>query len=79
MFVLYKNRNDDYEEHIGEVLSNLRNFKTAEYIDIIPKGHLVTGEFDYKHLHIDFVDVKNIIAFGDTEKALKLHRAEAFI
>jgi hypothetical protein len=79
MFVAYKNKNDNYEIHIGEVLTSVDNIKSAIYIDIIPDGHLVTHEKDWKNTHIDSIEAKDVLCFADCTESFKEHFPELFV
>ena len=79
MYVVYKNVNDNYEVHIGELLTSLEKLRTSVYCDVIPKGHIVTEELDWKQLHIQSVDMGDVMAIAESREAIENNLPEYFI
>jgi len=79
MIVLYKNKDDSMELHTGTLLTSLDKLEHVIYIDVIPLGHIETGELDWKNRHIQDVGMEYVVAVADNIEALEKGMPEVFL
>ena len=78
-YVLYENDQDEHKLHIGTLLTSVDKLENVLYIDVIPMGHLVTREPDWKNSHISSVNMEDVKGISQSVGAIELAYAEYFI
>jgi hypothetical protein len=79
MIVLYKNKDDSMELHTGTLMTSIEKLETAIYCDVIPLGHIETGELDWKNRHIQDVGMEYVLAIAANQEALERGMPEYFL
>jgi hypothetical protein len=79
MIVFYKNKDDSMELHTGTLMTSLNKLENAIYCDVIPLGHIETGELDWKNRHIQDVGMEYVIAIAENREALENGLPEFFL
>jgi len=79
MIILYKNKDDSMEFHIGTLITSIEKLETAIYCDVIPLGHIETGELDWKNRHIQDVGMEDVVAIAESREVLEQAMPELFL
>lgn len=79
MIALYKNTNDNNELYYALLLTDPEKLECVPYVDVGECKSLKDDITDWKRLHINSVQVEDVVALYAGLDTLKLHRGQYFV